>query len=121
MRRRRVVAGAAAALSVAGCVGGPDDRTVTMLAVNEHDVEHSVGVTVFRDGERLVRGEVSVSSGGNETLAEFRWRAGAYRVVATLDDEDVVDAEFESDEPFNVLDVFVASDGSVSVERGVGA
>ena len=125
MERRRFLAAVAgvpaAAASLAGCIGGPSDETVTMLAVNKHDAAHEVAVTVERGGSEVASGEVRVAADGNEELAEFRWRAGAYRVRATVDGEVAVDREFETEERFNVLDVVVETDGSTELERGLAA
>lgn len=125
MERRRYVAAAAGlcatAASLAGCIGGPSDETVTMLAVNKHDAAHDVAVTVDRGGSEVAAGEVRVAADGNEELAEFRWRAGAYRVRATVDGEAAIDRTFEAEERFNVLDVVLESDGSVELNRGLAA
>jgi len=125
MERRRCLAAAAGACaavaSVAGCTGGPSDETVTMLAVNKHDAAHDVAVTVDREGSEVAAGEVRVAADGNDELAAFRWRAGAYRVRATVDGAVELDREFGAEERFNVLDVVVETDGSVALNRGLAA
>lgn len=125
MERRgclRALAGACGVCaSAAGCVGGPSDGTVTMLAVNKHDAPHEVAVGVDRGGGEVAAGEARVAAGGNEELAAFRWRAGAYRVRATVDGDGAVDRTFETSDRFNALDVVVETDGSVELHRGLAA
>lgn len=122
MNRRRflVVCGLVA---TAGCTGGRGDA-VTMLAVNEHDVSHTITVWVVR-GERLrVAETVEVAPGEFEQVADLPPDDGSgdpYRVTVQVDGTVELAREFRPDRWFNQLDVFVAGDGSVELNRGQAA
>jgi hypothetical protein len=92
-----------------------------MLAVNQDDSAHSVTAWVVR-GERLVVADaVEVASGAVEEIGETPWRSGRYRVTVQVDGVPVLAREFRSEEWFNQLDVFIAADGSVELNRGRAA
>ncbi|AUV83480.1 hypothetical protein C2R22_19045 [Salinigranum rubrum] len=122
MNRRRFLA-ACALVTTAGCTGGPGDA-VTMLAVNEHDVSHTVTVWVVR-GERLrVAETVDVAAGEFERVADLSPDGGSgdpYRVTVQVDGEVALAREFRPETWFNQLDVFVAGDGTVELNRGQAA
>lgn len=120
MKRRRLLVAAASATSLAGCTGGPGDP-ITMLAVNKHDAAHSVTVWAIR-GERLrVANTVEVAAGGTAELGEMDWQRGRYRVAVQVDGDPVLTETFRSADWFNQLDVVVARDGSVTLNRGRAA
>jgi hypothetical protein len=120
-RRQFLLTTAAGAL--AGCTGGRGD-SITMLAVNEHDVAHTITAWVVR-GERLrVAETVEVDSGAFERLAEMRSDDGSgdpYRVTVQVDGRVALAREFRPETWFNQLDVFVAEDGTVALNRGQAA
>jgi hypothetical protein len=95
-----------------------------MLAVNEHDVSHTITVWVVR-GERLrVAETIEVEPGAFERLAEMRPDDGSgdpYRVTVQVDGRVVLAREFRPETWFNQLDVFVAEDGTVALNRGRAA
>jgi len=92
-----------------------------MLAVNQDDSSHRVTLWVVR-GERLaVANTVEVASGAVEELGRIPWKRGRYRVTAQVDGAPVLAREFRSEEWFNQLDVFIADDGSVELNRGRAA
>lgn len=120
MRRRQYLAALTGVLPLAGCTGGPGDP-ITMLAVNRDDVAHSVTVWVSR-GERLeVANTVEVASEATAQLGELPWKRGDYRVTVQVDGDPALARRFRSDEWFNQLDVVVAGDGSVALNRGRAA
>ena len=120
VNRRRYLALLAGALPLAGCTGGPGDP-ITRLAVNQDDPSHRVTLWVVR-GERLaVANTVEVASEAVERIGETPWRSGRYRVTVQVDGEPVLAREFQSEEWFNQLDVFIADDGSVELNRGRAA
>jgi len=92
-----------------------------MLAVNEDDATHSVTMWVVRGERLLVANTVEVAAGAVEEVGETPWKRGRYRVTVRLDGEPVIAREFRSEEWFNQLDVFVAADGSVELNRGRAA
>ena len=110
MDRRRYLALCAGTLPLAGCTGGPGDP-ITVLAVNEDGSAHTVTAWVVR-GERLVvANTVEVASGAVERLGQTPWRRGRYRVTVQVDGAPVLAREFQSEEWFNQLDVFLAEVG----------
>jgi hypothetical protein len=120
VNRRRYLALLAGALPLAGCTGGPGDP-ITMLAVNQDDTAHSVTAWVVREERLVVASTVEVASGAVERIGETPWRSGRYRVTVQVDGEPVFAREFRSEEWFNQLDVFIADDGSVELNRGRAA
>ena len=122
MNRRQFLVACGLA-SLAGCTGGPGD-SITMLAVNEHDTAHVVTVWVVR-GERLrVAETVEVAPGDVERIAELSPDGGSgdpYRVTVQVDDAVQIAREFRPETWFNQLDVFIADDGSVELNRGRAA
>ncbi len=122
MNRRQFLSTLSTA-TLAGCIGGRGD-SITMLAVNEHDVSHTVTVWVVR-GERLrVAASVEVASGGVERLGELSPDDGSgdpYRVTVLVDGEVALAREFRPETWFNQLDVFIAEDGTVELTRGQAA
>ena len=92
-----------------------------MLAVNQDDSAHSVTAWVVREERLVVASTVEVASGAVERIGETPWRSGRYRVTVQVDGEPVFAREFRSEEWFNQLDVVVAEDGSVDLNRGRAA
>ncbi|MFB6101209.1 MAG: hypothetical protein ABEJ73_01420 [Haloplanus sp.] len=120
MRRRQVLSGLLGSALFAGCTGGPGDP-ITMLAVNQDDVPHTVAVRVVRGKSLAVANTVEVASSGTAELGRIPWKSGRYRVTVQVDDEVVLVGGFRSTDWFNQLDVFIASDGSVELHRGRAA
>lgn len=122
MNRRQFLV-ACGLTSLVGCVGGPGD-SITMLAVNEHDASHRVTVWVVR-GERLrVAETVAVAPGDVEHVADLSPDGGSgdpYRVTVQVDGEVRIAREFRPETWFNQLDVFIAEDGSVELNRAAAA
>lgn len=119
MNRRTYLAALAGTASVAGCTGGQGDP-ITMLAVNQDDTAHEVTVWVVQGENLAVANTLRVGSEETAELGEFPWQRGRYRVTAQVDDR-ILAREFRSEEWFNQLDVVVASDGSVDLNRGRAA
>jgi len=120
VNRRRYLALLAGVLPLAGCTGGPGDP-ITMLAVNQDDTSHTVTAWVAR-GERLVvANTVEVASKSVEEIGGTPWKRGRYRVTVQVDGNPMLAEEFRSEEWFNQLDVFLADDGSVELNRGRAA
>ena len=117
VNRRQYLVALAGTIPVAGCTGGPGDP-ITMLAVNQHDTSHSVTAWVVQRKELVVANTVEVASGDNAELGGTPWRSGRYRVTVQVDGDVALAREFRSEEWFNQLDVFVAADGSVELNRG---
>lgn len=92
-----------------------------MLAVNQHDTSHSVTVWTVREKKLVVANTVEVASKDVEELGQLPWKSGRYRVTVQVDGEPVLAREFRSEDWFNQLDVFIASDGSVELNRGRAA
>lgn len=120
MNRRQLLAALASTVPLAGCTGGQGDP-ITMLAVNEDDTSHTVTVWLVQGDSLAVANTVTVASGEVEELGETAWKSGRYRVTVQIDGEVVLAREFDSEEWFNQLDVFVAADGSVELNRGRAA
>lgn len=120
MNRRRVLAALASTMPLAGCTGGSGDP-ITMLAVNLDDSARSVTVWVARRETLVVANAVDVASGDAKRLGRIQWKSGHYRVTVQVDGEPRLAEEFRSDDWFNQLDVFVASDGAVELNRGRAA
>ena len=97
MKRRQLLTALASTVPLAGCTGGQGDP-ITMLAVNENDTSLTVTVWLVQGDSLAVANTVTVASG-----------------------EVVLAHEFDSEEWFNQLDVFVAADGSVELNRGRAA
>lgn len=122
MNRRQFLhaCGLASVGSLAGCTGGRGD-SITLLAVNEHDVAHTVTVWVVR-GERLrVAETVDVAPGEFEALGEMRPDSGSgdpYRVTVQVDGAVEIAREFRPETWFNQLDVFISRAGRVELNRG---
>lgn len=95
-----------------------------MLAVNQHDVSHTVTVWVVR-GERLrVAETVAVAPEAFERVAELQPDDGSgdpYRVTVQVDSDPVLAHEFRPETWFNQLDVVIAGDGTVDLNRGQAA
>jgi hypothetical protein len=92
-----------------------------MLAVNEDDRSHTVTVWTIQRKNLAVANTVDVPSKGTAQLGQMAWKSGQYRVTVQLDGDVVFAGEFQSDEWFNQLDVFIDSDGSVELNRGRAA
>lgn len=108
---------------LAGCTGGRGDA-VTMLAVNEHDVSHTVTVWVVRGDRLRVAETVEVDPGEFERIAELSPDSGSgdpYRVTVQVDGAVRLAREFRPETWFNQLDVFIAQDGAVELNRGAAA
>ena len=116
MHRRRYLAALAGTLALAGCTGGPGDP-ITMLAVNQHDTAHTVTAWLVQRDRLAVANTVDVPAKGVAELGTTAWKPGRYRVTIQVDGAVVMAREFQSDEWFNQLDVFIAADGSVEFER----
>lgn len=115
--RRQFVALLSGSIPFAGCTGGRGDP-ITMLAVNRDEEAHTVTAWAVQGDRLAVANTVEVASRGNETIGEFPWRRGPYRVTVQLDGDVVIARKFTSDEWFNQLDVFIDGDGAASLERG---
>ncbi len=120
MHRREYLAVVASTIPLAGCTGGPGDP-ITMLAVNQDTVAHSVTVWAIQRSKLTVASTVDVASNDHAELGEMSWKSGRYRVTVQVDDSIVLAREFESDAWFNQLDVFLGNDGSVELNRGQAA
>lgn len=120
MNRRQYLAILASVFPLAGCTGGPGDP-ITMLAVNQDDVSHTVTVWAIQREKLAVANTVEVGSETTAQLGQMPWKSGQYRITVQLDGGVVFAREFQSDERFNQLDVFIDSDGSVELNRGLGA
>ncbi|WP_423751709.1 hypothetical protein [Salinirarus marinus] len=120
MNRRQILTLFASGVPLAGCTGGPNDP-ITMLAVNQDDVAHSVTIWVVRRERLVVANTVDVSSEGTNQLGQMPWKNGRYRITVQVDSDVVLAHEFRSEEWFNQLDVFVDSGGSVELNRGRAA
>jgi hypothetical protein len=120
MNRRQYLAVLTGTLSLAGCTGRPGDP-ITMLAVNQDDVSHTVTVWTVQRDKLAVANTVDVATEGTARLGQMPWQSGRYRVTVQLDEDVVFAREFQSDEWFNQLDVFIDSDGSVELNRGRAA
>jgi hypothetical protein len=92
-----------------------------MLAVNRDDTTHTVTVWAIQGQSLEVSNTVEVASEGTARLGEMPWKRGRYRVTVQVDGDVVLAEEFRSDEWFNQLDVVVASDGSIALNRGRAA
>jgi len=116
--RRRFVRYVAGGLPVAlaGGIARPGDP-ITMLAVNQDDTPHSVTVWAVQGGTLTVENTVGVAGRDVETLGQMPWKAAQYRVTVFVDAEVALAEEFHSGQWFNQLDVFIASDGSVKLNR----
>lgn len=120
MHRREYLAVVASAVPLAGCTGGPGDP-ITMLAVNQDDVAHSVTVWAVQRDKLRVANTISVPGNEHAELGEMPWRRGRYRVTVQVDGTVVLAREFESEEWFNQLDVVIPRDGRVELNRGRAA
>jgi hypothetical protein len=120
MNRRQYLAVLTSILSFAGCTGRPGDP-ITMLAVNQDDVSHTVTVWTIQRETLTVANTVDVASKETTQLGQMSWKSGQYRVTVQVDGDVVFAREFQSDEWFNQLDVFIDSDGSVELNRGRAA
>ncbi|WP_313684902.1 hypothetical protein [Halobellus marinus] len=120
MNRRQCLAALTSILSLGGCTGSPGDP-ITMLAVNEDDVSHTVTVWTIQREKLAVANTVDVASKETSQLGQMPWKSGQYRVTVQLDGDVVLAREFRSDEWFNQLDVFIDSDGSVELNRARAA
>jgi len=118
--RRRTVLALLGSLPLVGCTGGPGDP-ITSLAVNRDDTSHTVAARIVRDGETVIDGTVTVDAEGVAELGTTPWRSGRYRVTVRVDGEPSLDETLRSEEWFNQLDVVVAADGSVDLNRGRAA
>lgn len=124
MNRRRLLTVLGSVLPLSGCVGGRGD-SITMLAVNQDNTAHSVTVWAVQGENLEVANTVEIASKDVEELGQMppdrenseRW----YRVTVHVDDELVIAQEFQSEEGFNQLDVFIAEDGSIQLNRGTAA
>lgn len=92
-----------------------------MLAVNQDDASHMVTVWAIQREKLTVANTVEVASKENVQLGQMPWKSGQYRVTVQVDDDVVFAKEFQSEDWFNQLDVFIASDGSVELHRGRAA
>lgn len=92
-----------------------------MLAVNQDDASHMVTVWVIQRETLAVANTVEVASKETAHLGRMAWKSGLYRITVQVDDDTVLVREFRSEEWFNQLDVFIASDGSVELTRGRAA
>jgi len=120
VNRRQYIAVLGATLPLAGCTGGPGDP-ITMLAVNQDDASHTVTVWAVQ-GERLaVANTVDVASEKTAELGRMPWKQGEYRVTVQVDGDVVIAREFQSEEWFNMIDVFIDADGAVELNRGRAA
>ena len=120
MQRREYLAAVGIALPLGGCIGGPGDR-ITMLAVNQDDVSHTVTVWAIQRETLAVASTVDVASKGTARLGQMPWQSGQYRITVQMDGDVVFAREFGSDDWFNQLDVFIDSGGSVELNRGRAA
>lgn len=120
MNRRQYLAVLTSVLSLAGCTGRSGD-SITMLAVNQDDVSHTVTAWTVQRENLAVANTVDVASKETARLGQLPWKSGQYRVTVQLDDDLVFAREFQSDDWFNQLDVFIDSDGSVELNRGRAA
>jgi hypothetical protein len=120
MDRRQYLAVLTSVLSLAGCTGRTGDP-ITMLAVNQDDVSHTVTVWTIQREKLTVANTVDVASKETARLGQMPWKSGQYRVTVQVDEDVVFAREFRSDEWFNQLDVFIDSDGSVELNRGRAA
>lgn len=117
MYRRQYLAVVASTIPLAGCTAGPGDP-ITMLAVNQHDVAHTVTVWVIQRSELAVADTVTVASNDHAELGEMPWKSGQYRVTVQVDGTVVLAQEFESTDWFNQLDVVIARNAAVELTRG---
>jgi len=92
-----------------------------MLAVNQDDAAHSVAVWANQGSRLRVANTVDVASGEVGELGTMPWKEAVYRVTVHVDGELALAREFHSSERFNLLDVFVAENGTVELHRGVAA
>lgn len=92
-----------------------------MLAVNEDDVSHTVTLWTIQREKLAVANTVDVASKETTKLGQMPWKSGQYRITVQLDGDVVFAEEFQSEEWFNQLDVFIDSDGSVELNRGRAA
>ena len=120
MDRRRYLAVLASVLPLAGCTGGPGDP-ITMLAVNQDDISHTVTVWTVQGEQLTVASTVEVASKATAQLGEMPWKSGEYRVTVQMDGAVVLAEEFRSDDWFNQLDVFIDTDGAVKLNRARAA
>jgi Fe-S cluster biosynthesis and repair protein YggX len=88
-----------------------------MLAVNQDDTSHSVTVWAVRGKRLAVENTVEVAGKDFEELGQMSWEAAQYRVTVFVDEEVSLANEFHSEQWFNQLDVFIADDGSVELNR----
>lgn len=117
VNRRQYLAVLASTLPFAGCTGGPND-SITMLAVNQHDAPHSVTVWAVQGEKLAAANTVEVASKDHAELGQMPWQSGHYRITVQVDGDVLLARQFRSEERFNQLDVFIASDGSVELNRG---
>jgi len=82
MKRRQYVAILASALPLAGCIGSPGDP-ITMLAVNQDDVSHTVTVWAIQREKLAVTNTVEVTSEATARVGQIPWKSGQYRVTAS--------------------------------------
>lgn len=121
MQRRHYLATLTSAIAISGCTGGPGDPLITMLGHNKTATSHSLTIWLTLESSLKVVETIDIASEDFEKISDLAWQQGTYRVTVQLDGEPVLAREFHADEHFNQLDVVIAGNQSVELNRATAA